>query len=161
RRVLFRSTEAVILKSGTRLGPMPELPVPTFYRPERVGEVWRVPYEERAREAPSLAAGDRVRPAPDDQHRTRPGRAGGVWRVPSEERAREARSWAEEHGIRPAQDDDLRICLLAVDVQNTFCIPGFELFVGGRSGTGAVDDKRSLCELLYRNLGVITQIVPS
>ena len=72
-----------------------------------------------------------------------------------------ARLWAEEHGIRPASEDAFRICLLAVDVQNTFCIPGFELFVGGRSGTGAVDDNRRLCEFVYRNLGVITQIVPS
>ncbi len=54
-----------------------------------------------------------------------------------------------------------RLCLLVVDVQNTFCIPGFELFVGGRSGTGAVDDNRRLCEFLYRNMGAITQIVPS
>jgi nicotinamidase-related amidase len=48
-----------------------------------------------------------------------------------------------------------------VDVQNTFCIPGFELFVGGRSGTGAVDDSRRLCEFVYRNLGTITQVFPS
>jgi nicotinamidase-related amidase len=53
------------------------------------------------------------------------------------------------------------LCLLAVDVQNTFCIPGFELFVAGRSGTGAVDDNRRLCEFVYRNLGTITQIFPS
>jgi nicotinamidase-related amidase len=33
--------------------------------------------------------------------------------------------------------------------------------VGGRSGTGAVDDNRRLCEFVYRNLGAITQIVPS
>jgi len=56
---------------------------------------------------------------------------------------------------------DLRICLLAVDVQNTFCIPGFELFVSGRSGSGAVDDNRRLCQFVYRNLGSITEIVPS
>jgi nicotinamidase-related amidase len=48
-----------------------------------------------------------------------------------------------------------------VDVQNTFCIPGFELFVAGRSGTGAVDDNRRLCEFLYRNLGSITAIIPT
>jgi nicotinamidase-related amidase len=101
---------------------MRELPVPEFYRPERVGEVWRVPFEDRARAA---------------------------------------RAWAKQHGITPASEDGFRICLLAVDVQNTFCIPGFELFVAGRSGTGAVDDNRRLCEFLYRNLGVITQIVPS
>ena len=53
------------------------------------------------------------------------------------------------------------MCLLAVDLQNTFCVPGFELFVAGRSGTGAVDDTRRLCEFIYRNLGSITQIVPS
>jgi nicotinamidase-related amidase len=51
--------------------------------------------------------------------------------------------------------------LLAVDVQNTFCIPEYELFVAGRSGTGAVDDSRRLCEFVYRNLGTITQIFPS
>jgi nicotinamidase-related amidase len=88
-------------------------------------------------------------------------RAGDVWRVPYEERAREASAWADTHGLRPATEDQFRLCLLAVDVQNTFCIPGFELFVAGRSGTGAVDDNRRLCEFLYRNLGTITQIFPS
>jgi nicotinamidase-related amidase len=90
-----------------------------------------------------------------------PSRVGDVWRVPYEERAREARAWAAEHGLRHAAQDDFRLCLLAVDVQNTFCIPDFELFVGGRTGTGAVDDNRRLCEFIYRNLGVITQILPS
>jgi nicotinamidase-related amidase len=89
------------------------------------------------------------------------GRVGEVWRVPYEDRAREAEAWAARHGLAPAAADSFRLCLLAVDVQNTFCIPGFELFVGGRSGTGAVDDNRRLCEFVYRNLGAITQIVPS
>jgi nicotinamidase-related amidase len=88
-------------------------------------------------------------------------RVGEVWRVPYEERAREAAAWATQHGLAPASEDGFRLCLLAVDVQNTFCIPGFELFVGGRSGSGAVDDNRRLCEFLYRNLGTITQIMPS
>jgi nicotinamidase-related amidase len=101
---------------------MRELPIPAHFDPDRVGEVWRVPYEERAGEAAD---------------------------------------WAEEHGIRPAAEDSFRVCLLAVDVQNTFCIPGFELFVGGRSGTGAVEDSRRVCEFVYRNLGTITQVFPS
>jgi nicotinamidase-related amidase len=63
--------------------------------------------------------------------------------------------------IKPAAGDLFKICLVAVDVQNTFCIPGFELYVGGRSGTGAVDDNLRLCEFIYRNLGVITQICPT
>jgi nicotinamidase-related amidase len=47
---------------------------------------------------------------------------------------------------------------MLIDVQNTFCIPDFELYVGGRSGRGAVDDNGRLCEFIYRNLGTITQI---
>lgn len=81
--------------------------------------------------------------------------------MPYEVRAGEARAWAAAHSLGPAAEDSPRVCLLAVDVQNTFCIPGFELFVAGRSGKGAVDDNRRLCEFLYRNLGTITQVVPS
>ncbi|MBD2108356.1 isochorismatase [Nodosilinea sp. FACHB-13] len=95
------------------------LPVPDFYNPSRVGEVWSVPYQQRAAEA---------------------------------------KAWAKAHHIAPAAEDDRRLCLLLIDVQNTFCIPGFELFVGGRSGQGAVDDNRRLGEFIYRNLGQITTI---
>jgi nicotinamidase-related amidase len=101
---------------------MPELPLPAHFDASRVGEVWRVPYEDRAREASA---------------------------------------WAAQHGLGPAVHDTFRVALLAVDVQNTFCIPDFELFVAGRSGTGAVDDNRRLCEFVYRNLGAITQVYPS
>jgi nicotinamidase-related amidase len=90
-----------------------------------------------------------------------PSRIGEVWRVPYERRAREARQWAARHGVTVAADDSFRICLLAVDVQNTFCIPGYELFVAGRSGRGAVDDNRRLIEFIYRNLGSISKIIPS
>ncbi len=81
-----------------------------------------------------------------------------VWRVPYEERAAQAKDWAKRHGLQPALRDWKRIWLLLVDVQNTFCIPGFELYVGGRSGTGAVDDNRRLCECIYHNLDCITHI---
>jgi nicotinamidase-related amidase len=90
-----------------------------------------------------------------------PDRVPEVWRVPYEERARDAAVWAERHAIAPASEDEVRVCLVAVDCQNTFCTPGFELYVGGRSGTGAVDDSRRLCEFLYRNLDRITQVVPT
>jgi nicotinamidase-related amidase len=88
-----------------------------------------------------------------------PGRVREVWRVPYEERAADADRWAHEHLLQPAADDDVRLCLLLVDVQNTFCTPGFELFVGGRSGTGAVDDNARLIAFLYRNLAAVTQVV--
>src|SRR5918992_5073161 len=79
-----------------------------------------------------------------------PSRVGEVWRVPYEDRAREAEAWAEEHALGPAAEDAFRLCLLALDVQNTFCLPDFELFVAGRSGRGAVEDSRRLCEFVYR-----------
>jgi len=90
-----------------------------------------------------------------------PDRVGEIWSVSYERRAQDAREWARAHDVRAAGEDQLRICLLAVDVQNTFCIPEFELFAAGRSGTGAVDDSRRLCEFIYRNLGAITKVIPS
>ena len=90
-----------------------------------------------------------------------PAKVGQVWKVPYQQRAAEAAAWARQHGLRPAADDQFKICLVAVDMQNTFCIPEFELYVGGRSGTGAIDDNRRLCEFIYRNLGALTQICPT
>lgn len=81
-----------------------------------------------------------------------------VWRIPYQERQGEAQEWAEKHAVRPAAEDDFRTCLLLVDVQNTFCIPDYELFVGGRSGKGAVEDNIRLCQFIYRNLPNISKI---
>lgn len=90
-----------------------------------------------------------------------PARVDKIWSVPYLERARGAEAWAREHGLRPAYEDERRICLLCVDIQNTFCTPGFELFVAGRSGNAAVEDNRRLCDFIYRNLSRITRIVLS
>jgi nicotinamidase-related amidase len=102
--------------------PLTQLPVPAHFNANRVGEVWRVPYQQRASEA---------------------------------------EAWARQFHLQPAAKDHIKICLMAIDVQNTFCIPDFELFVGGRSGRGAVEDNQRLCEFIYRNLGVITAIAPT
>src|SRR5690242_16285182 len=83
---------------------------------------------------------------------------GSVWRIPYEERAKQARDWANQHGLRSASADSSKNWLMLIDVQNTFCIPDFELYVGGRSGRGAVEDNARLCEFIYRNLGTITQV---
>ena len=83
------------------------------------------------------------------------------WRVPYGERAEQARAWAETYRIRPSSDDGFRTALLLVDCQNTFCLPEFELFVGGRSGRGAVEDNIRLCTFIYRNLHSITEIIPT
>lgn len=99
-----------------------QLPIPEYFDPKKVCEVWRVPYQQRA------AA---------------------------------ATNWAKQHSIQPAARDTNRICLLIIDAQNTFCLPEFELFVGGHSGTGAIDDNLRLCEFIYRNLNLITTIAPT
>jgi nicotinamidase-related amidase len=82
-----------------------------------------------------------------------------LYRVPYGERAAEARAWARAHGIPPAKGDRRRVGLLLIDVQNTFCLPEFELFVAGRSGDGAVADNARLSAFLYTNLASISEVV--
>lgn len=88
-----------------------------------------------------------------------PQQVGQLWKVDYEARFREARTWAEQHAIPPAAEDTYRTALVLIDVQNTFCLPDFELFVAGRSGRGAVEDNERLCAFIYRNLHRITHIV--
>ncbi len=85
-------------------------------------------------------------------------RVGEIWKVDYAKRAEQAREYALQHHLTPAPVSKDRISLLVIDAQNTFCIPNFELFVGGRSGRGAVDDNIRLCEFIYRNIGNITHI---
>ena len=86
-------------------------------------------------------------------------RVSHVWRVPYQELAKTAQQWAKEHNITKANQDQPQAALLLIDVQNTFCQPDFELFVGGRSGRGAIEDNVRLCEFIYRQLGSLTQII--
>jgi nicotinamidase-related amidase len=86
-------------------------------------------------------------------------RVADVWRVDYESRFADAERWVADHELESAAQDRFRTCLLLVDCQNTFCTPGFELFVAGRSGTGALDDSRRTCEFVYRNLASLTEIV--
>jgi len=90
-----------------------------------------------------------------------PETVGSVWRVDYRALANAAAAWVRLYRIPPASQDRFSLALLLVDVQNTFCIPGFELFVAGRSQTGAVDDNRRLCAFIYRNIPAITQIYPT
>jgi nicotinamidase-related amidase len=87
-----------------------------------------------------------------------PETVGTIYRVDYAARSTAALTYRSRYGLLPAASAVQKNWLLLVDVQNTFCIPGFELFVGGRSGTGAVDDNRRLCEFIYHNLADITHI---
>jgi len=88
----------------------------------------------------------------------RPRSVGRLWKVDYARVAEEADKWRERFQIAAAREDQRRVCLLLIDVQNTFCLPGFELFVAGRSGKGAVDDNRRLCRFLYRHLHRISRV---
>jgi len=61
-----------------------------------------------------------------------PQKAAHVWRVPYQEHSLCARQWAAEHAVPPAIDDQFKIALLGIDIQNTFCIPGYDLFAAGQ-----------------------------
>jgi nicotinamidase-related amidase len=69
-----------------------------------------------------------------------------------------AQDWRKKHGLRAAATDKTKIHLLGIDLQGDFCFPEGSLYVGGRSGTGAIDDNVRIAEFIYRNLGHITNI---
>ncbi|MEL6439563.1 MAG: isochorismatase [Cyanobacteria bacterium J06621_8] len=98
------------------------LPVPDFFNPDLVSQIYRVPYQSRAIDAAE---------------------------------------WSQHHKLQPAKSDRSSLGLLLIDVQNTFCLPEFELFVGGSSGMGAVEDNIRLCQFIYRHLGMITEVIPT
>jgi len=69
-----------------------------------------------------------------------------------------AQAWRRGQAIRPSAQDRLKIQLLLIDLQKDFCFPQGSLYVGGRSGTGAMDDSDRIARFLYRNLETITDI---
>ncbi|HEY3351797.1 MAG TPA: nicotinamidase, partial [Polyangia bacterium] len=69
-----------------------------------------------------------------------------------------ATAWRRDHAIAPAAADRKNVHLLLIDVQKDFCFPEGSLYVAGRSGRGAIDDNRRLCEFMYHNLGAITNV---
>lgn len=70
----------------------------------------------------------------------------------------EASAWRRAHGIAPAAGDKANVHLLLIDVQKDFCFPEGTLYVGGRSGKGALGDNRRIAEFVYRNLDVLTNL---
>lgn len=50
------------------------------------------------------------------------------------------------------------IQMLIIDAQKDFCFPQGSLYVGGRSGTGAMDDNARTAEFIYSNIDQIKEI---
>jgi len=69
-----------------------------------------------------------------------------------------AQDWAKKHDVKPSGHDKAKIHLLLIDEQRDFCFPKGTLYVGGRSGKGAIEDSVRICEFIYQNLGIVTEI---
>ena len=83
-------------------------------------------------------------------------KADQVYKIGYQNLAGDALAYKVKHAISDAAIDKFKIALMSIDVQNTFCIPGFELFVGG-----APEDNKRLAEFIYTNMGRITKIFPT
>jgi nicotinamidase-related amidase len=77
-------------------------------------------------------------------------------------RPAEIAACAAEHrkrfSVPSAGRDRYKVHLLLIDLQKDFCFANGSLYVGGRSGNGAVDDNVRISEFIYRNLDRITDI---
>jgi len=70
----------------------------------------------------------------------------------------DAQEFVRQHGIKPVNPTDFKVELAIIDGQKDFCFPEGSLYVGGRSGRGAIDDNVRTSEFIYRNLETITAI---
>lgn len=69
-----------------------------------------------------------------------------------------ATSFRRDQHILPATADARRHHLVLIDVQRDFCFPEGTLYVGGRSGQGALDDNDRIARFIYQNLSAISEI---
>jgi nicotinamidase-related amidase len=73
----------------------------------------------------------------------------------------QASAFRKQFGIKNAATDKKRTALLLIDVQRDFSHPEGTLYVGGRSGTGAIDDSRRIAEFIYREMPYLTSVIPT
>ncbi|MBU0624897.1 nicotinamidase [Patescibacteria group bacterium] len=69
-----------------------------------------------------------------------------------------AADFRRSEGINPSQTDLFKILLLLIDPQLDFCHRSGALYVGGRSGDGAVQDSLRTAQFIYRCAAQLTQI---
>lgn len=69
--------------------------------------------------------------------------------------------WIKQHDLKSVGSDPVKIFLLIIDDQYDFSFPEGSLYVGGRSGTAAMDDHKRLVAFIYKYLHIISQVIPS
>jgi nicotinamidase-related amidase len=72
-----------------------------------------------------------------------------------------AGDYRKQNEIKAAASDQKRVALLLIDVQRDFCHTEGTLYVGGRSGMGAIEDSKRIAEFVYRNMDRITSVIPT
>jgi nicotinamidase-related amidase len=69
-----------------------------------------------------------------------------------------AYEYRTSNDIQPSGSDQRKVHLLLIDLQKDFCFPEGTLFVGGRSGRGAVDDNDRIARFIYGNMDAISEV---
>ena len=69
-----------------------------------------------------------------------------------------ASTFRREQHLLPASSDLRRNHLVLIDAQRDFCFPEGTLYVGGRSGEGALEDNDRIARFIYQNLDRIAEI---
>jgi nicotinamidase-related amidase len=72
-----------------------------------------------------------------------------------------AGKWMQEHSIIPSSWQEMNINFLGIDFQRDFCFPQGNLYVGGRSGVGPLDDNDRTARFIYSYLHLISKIILS
>lgn len=71
---------------------------------------------------------------------------------------KEAEQWKRQYAISAAASDKFKIHLLMIDMQRDFGLKKGTLYVGGRSGNGAIEDSQRTAKFIYRELPNIYKI---
>lgn len=87
-------------------------------------------------------------------------RHAGEWSYrPNEEQLfQAANDYRAANGIKPSGSDRRRVHLLLIDLQKDFCFPEGTLYVGGRSGRGAIEDNDRIARFIYVHLDVLSEV---
>ena len=85
-----------------------------------------------------------------------PSKADNVFQVAYQNLEADATEYRKDNNVQIAATDKYKIGLMVIDAQNTFCTPGYELYV-----QGAEKDNKRLSKFIYENLGYISKVFPT
>lgn len=84
--------------------------------------------------------------------------AGKVYNADAMSLVPAGREYALQNNISMSATDGIRMLVMIIDAQLTFCHPDFTLFVGGETGIGSIEDNVRLSRFIYGAAPYITDI---